>query len=73
VEELLGASAELSPDDSIDLPESLQTFVEKRGKALKLRKEDIAMLRHIAYRGRRPESVEDWELIFSFLKRILKA
>ena len=73
VEELLGTPAELSANDVSDIPESLQEFVAKRGKALKLRKEDIAMLKHIAYRGRSPETVEDWELIFNFLKRILKA
>ena len=64
---------ELSLDDVTDLSESLEEFVAQRGKALKLRKEDIAMLKHIAYRGRRPEKVEDWELIFNFLKRILES
>ena len=72
IEDFLGQPADLSDVDLNDLPKSLQQFVDKRGTALKLRKEDVTMLRHISYRGRRPEKVEDWELIFSFLKRILE-
>jgi transcriptional regulator with XRE-family HTH domain len=46
-------------------------IVKGRGKRLDVRREDVEMLKHVHFRGRRPDSQEDWELVFLFLKRIL--
>ena len=71
VPELMGAPAGIPEDALRDLPQSLREFTKKRGKACGLRQEDVEMLKHIHYRGKRPKASEDWELIFLFLKRIL--
>ncbi len=71
VEELLSGPKELLDEDVQELSESLREFITKRGKALGIRKEDVRMLKHISYRGRRPENIQDWELIFVFLQRML--
>jgi len=73
VNDLLSAPATVQQADLESLPASLQEFTKKRGKALGVRREDLDMLRHISYRGRRPQNVDEWELIFLFLRRILKA
>lgn len=69
--ELLGAEEDIADESLADAPQSLRNFVAAKGEELGLRREDIEVLRHIHYRGRRPESVQDWELIHAFLKRIL--
>jgi len=71
VAELMDAPAGIPEDALKDLPQSLREFARKRGKACKLRREDVEMLKHIHYRGRRPGASDDWELIFLFLRRIL--
>jgi len=38
---------------------------------LGVRREDVEMLKQIHYRGQRPGTLEDWELIFLFIRRIL--
>jgi transcriptional regulator with XRE-family HTH domain len=57
--------------DSGKRPKSLQSLLNKRGKELGMTDEDADMLKHIHYRGRRPETSEDWTLLFLFIKRIL--
>ena len=54
-----------------EAPESLRLFVRDRGKKLGVRREDVEMLKHVHYRGKRPDTSADWELIFLFLRRIL--
>lgn len=71
VADLAGVPEAFSDETLAELPESLRDLARKRGKAIGLRKEDVEMLKHIHYRGRRPEKPEDWELIFLLLKRIL--
>jgi len=68
---LLGAEEGISAEELDELPEALKAFVESRGDDLDVRSVDVAMLRHLHYRGRRPGSVEDYELLFLFLRRIL--
>ena len=72
VADLIGSPVDISEDAMAKIPKSLKAFVKKRGKDLNIRQEDIEMLRCIHYRGRQPDNVEDWELIFCFLKRILE-
>ena len=72
VADLLGAETAIPQTALKGASASLRLFARKRSKSLGLRQEDLAMLRGVHYRGRRPRKVEDWELIFLFLRRILE-
>ena len=71
IADLLGLERGLPEATLKKLPASLKAFLKGRGKALGVQAEDVEMLKGIHFRGRRPKTPEDWELIFSFLKRIL--
>ena len=71
VADLIGTSLVIPEEALQESPPSLQRLARRRAKQLDLRQEDIEMLTHIHFRGRRPRKEEDWELIFLFLKRIL--
>jgi len=71
VADLMGAPAGIDAEALEDAPKALREFVRRRGKACGVRKEDVEMLKHIHYRGKRPESPQDYELLFAFLRRIL--
>jgi len=56
-----------------ELPESLKKFVERRDKIGEpLSNDDIAMLARIQYRGKRPSTVEDWEMLFMAIRNVSK-
>ncbi len=71
VGELLGAEEGITREELAETPEALQQFVKSRKKALDIRREDVAMLRGIHYRGKRPGTPEDYELVLLLLRRIL--
>ena len=71
VADLMGAPAGIEAEALESVPDSLREFVKKRGKVLGVRREDVEMLKQIHYRGQRPGTPEDWELIFLFIRRIL--
>ena len=71
VADLMGAPAGIEEEALESVPDSLRDFVRRRGKVLGVRREDVEMLKHVHYRGKRPDRVEDWELIFLFIRRIL--
>ena len=71
VSELLGADEGIPEEDLEEVPKALRELVERKGRELRIRREDVEMLKHIHFRGRRPSKQEDWELIFLFIKRIL--
>jgi len=71
VADLIGTSFVIPEEALKEVPASLQRLARRKAKQLDLRQEDIEMLKHIHFRGRRPGKNEDWELIFLFLKRIL--
>lgn len=71
VADLLGVPQGVPEEELEEAPESLRVFYRTRGKKLGIRREDLTMLRHIHFRGRRPDTEEDWELIYLFLKRLL--
>lgn len=55
------------------LPRGLKEFManaERNGSPLT--SDEIAMLRQIQYRGRRPRSAEDWALLYDVIRRIVK-
>jgi transcriptional regulator with XRE-family HTH domain len=72
IADLIGSPAGIPEEVLGEAPESLRAFAKRRGKRLGLRREDVEMLKHVHYRGKRPETVEDWELVFLFLRRILE-
>ena len=72
VADLMGTPLGISEEDLAQVPPSLRALARKRGKQLNLRKEDIQMLKCIHYRGKRPNKTEDWELLFLFIRRLLK-
>jgi hypothetical protein len=51
-----------------DIPESLREFA----KEAELPESDILMLAGIQYRGKRPETLDDWRFIYESIKRTLK-
>ncbi len=71
VADLLGAPVGIPEKSLTEAPPALKELARKRGRRLGLRQEDIEMLSHVHFRGRQPENIEDWELIFLFLKRLL--
>jgi len=71
IADLLGSKEGIPSELLEEIPASLREFVRRGGKKLGIQREDVEMLKHVHFRGRRPESPEDWELIFSFLRRIL--
>jgi transcriptional regulator with XRE-family HTH domain len=72
VPELMGAPAGITEDALADTPDALREFVKRRGKACDVRLEDVEMLKLIHYRGKRPETPGDYELIFAFLRRLMQ-
>jgi transcriptional regulator with XRE-family HTH domain len=71
IADLIGSPEGIPSEALQEAPSSLGEFVRGRGKKLGVRREDVEMLKHIHYRGKRPDSPEDWELLFLFLRRIL--
>ena len=68
---LLGAEEGISAQELADVSPALQKFVNARGKVHGIRSEDIAMLQGCHYRGKRPSTAEDYELLFLFLRRLI--
>lgn len=71
VADLVGAPEIISKDVLAKIPQGLRDLARRRGKEIGLQEQDVEMLKQIHYRGRRPARLEDWELVFLFLKRIL--
>ena len=71
VADIMGTQTTVPASSLAQAPESLKEFVRRSRRRLSLRQEDIEVLRSIHYRGSSPETPEDWELIFLFLKRLL--
>lgn len=71
VVELLGGATAEGQGEQEAAPAALKALMRRKGRQLGLRQEDLATLSRISFRGRRPGTMEDWELIFLFLKRLL--
>ena len=54
------------------LPRGLAGFLRERSRPLGVRKADIEVMKNIHFRGKQPDSPEDWELLFLFLKKWAK-
>jgi transcriptional regulator with XRE-family HTH domain len=66
IADLLGE--EETEQDGVDFPPELIAFAEQAD----LTQEDVEMLAGIRYRGKRPETVDDWRYIFEFIRRTLR-
>ena len=55
-----------------DIPRVLREFIDKRGEALDIQKEDVRMLMNIRYRGNQPKAVEEWEHILQTIRYVMK-
>lgn len=53
----------------VEIPASLREFEKVRGGQLGLTAEDIRMLASIRYRGRQPQTPEDWEFLYLSIKK----
>ncbi len=71
VADLLETNLAITEEALAEVPPSLRRLAKRKARQLDLRQEDIEMLKHIHFRGKRPDKEEDWELTFLFLKRIL--
>lgn len=57
-----------------EIPEALQEFAKRKSReGDPLKDEELKSLAHIKYRGRRPETADDWAYVHEFLKRTLGA
>lgn len=72
VSELIGESP--GPAKEVEgLPPGLQEFVERRrARNEPLTQDDLTMLRSIRYRGRLPETADDWAFIFETIRRTIR-
>lgn len=55
-----------------DIPKALREFIDKRGEALDIQKEDVRMLMNIRYRGNQPKAIEEWEHILQTIRYVMK-
>lgn len=55
-----------------DIPYVLREFVDKRGEALDIQKEDVRMLMNIRYRGNQPKAIEEWEHILQTIRYVIR-
>ncbi|MCX5758037.1 MAG: helix-turn-helix transcriptional regulator [Candidatus Hydrogenedentes bacterium] len=53
-------------------PKALQTFFEQRGKELGVLQSDVDAMKEFHFRRKQPTSPEDYELLFLFLKKLMK-
>ena len=55
-----------------DIPNALREFIDERGEALDIQKEDVRMLMNIRYRGNQPKAIEEWEHILQTIRYVMK-
>lgn len=55
-----------------DIPYALRAFIDERGDALDIQKEDVRMLMNIRYRGNRPKAIEEWEHILQTIRYVMR-
>ena len=53
VSDLLGAEEDIAEEVLAKVPRELRLLAREKGRKLGMRREDVEMLRHIHYRGRR--------------------
>ena len=62
----------MKQDVQFEVPDALKEFAKRQKRdGTPLEEAELRSLAHMQYRGRRPETVEDWEYVYEFLKRTL--
>ena len=62
----------MKADPELDIPETLREFARcRKREGNPVGENELRSLAYMQYRGRRPESVEDWAYVYEFLKRTL--
>lgn len=56
-----------------DVSKVLSEFIDKRGEALDIQKEDVRMLMGIRHRGNQPKTIEHWEHILNTIRIVIKS
>jgi transcriptional regulator with XRE-family HTH domain len=57
-------------DPPWEIPDSLREFAKrKKREGDPLKDEELKSLAHMQYRGKRPQTIEDWAYVYEFLKR----
>lgn len=70
IADLTGEAKTVARDVEADIPDSLVQFAKlKRRAGDPLSPEDLQSLARTQFRGKRPQTVEDWQYLFEFLKR----
>ncbi|MCX7427274.1 MAG: helix-turn-helix transcriptional regulator [Planctomycetia bacterium] len=70
VAELIGQSRVAATQEQPEITEGLRKFAKERKRAGEpLSEDDILNLARIQFRGKRPETVDDWTYIYQFFKR----
>lgn len=72
IAELIGERKVQAKDEVPEIPKSLAEFANQcRRAGEKLNEDDLVTLARMQFRGQRPETVEDWQYVYEFLKRTL--
>ena len=71
IADLLDKPVRVGSLHSADLPEGLRQLIDEKGEELDIQEDDIKMLSSIRYRGRQPETQEEWEFILRSIKMTL--
>ncbi|MBM4319312.1 MAG: helix-turn-helix transcriptional regulator [Deltaproteobacteria bacterium] len=64
---------ERSPGEELALPAGLLAFLQEcAARGMPLSGEDVQMLAGIRYRGRQPQSAEDWAYLYESIRRSIR-
>ena len=70
IAELIDQPRIAAVEDQPEIPDSLLKFARQRKRAGEaLSEDDILNLARTKFRGKRPETVEDWAYVYEFFKR----
>ena len=70
IAELIGQPRVATTQEQPEIAEGLRKFARQRKRAGEpLSEEDILNLARIQFRGKRPETVDDWTYVYEFFKR----
>ena len=61
-----------SKDFDQEVPRGLQQLIDERGEPLDIREEDVKMLMNIQYRGKQPETSEEWEHVLQTIRIVVR-
>ncbi len=71
IADLIGGGKTVARMDAVlEIPAGLQEFAKrKKREGHPLEESELKSLAHTQYRGRRPDTAEDWAYVYEFLKR----